>query len=87
MTTKLIIGMVCSFISDTCWCGVVALAHAQRLSKSSSTTLTLKLFFTRSTTKVPEIGQMQRVMFSIKFSVMHKSVRQLESKVAFESNL
>ena len=41
--------------------------------------LTLKLFLTRSTTNVPEIGQMQRVMLSIRFSVMQTSVLQLGS--------
>lgn len=49
--------------------------------------LTLKLFFTSKTTNVPDIGQIQRVMFSIRFSVMQTSVRQLGSNEAFESYL
>lgn len=49
--------------------------------------LTLKLFLTRRTTNVPEMGQMHRVMFSMRFSVMHTSVLQLGSDEAFESKL
>lgn len=49
--------------------------------------LTLKLFLTSKTTKVPEIGQMHRVIFSMRFSVMHTSVLQLGSDEAFESKL
>lgn len=81
MTT--IMGTLEGFIGDAYWIIRLLVVHF----KSIYSQLTLKLFFTNSTTKVPETGQIHLVKLSIRFSVIHKSVLHVGSKVAFESNL
>jgi hypothetical protein len=84
MTT--IIGTLGGFIKATC-VFVQIHVHVKRMKFYMLIVLelTLKFFLTSNTTNVPDIGQMHLVMFSIKFSVMHKSVLQLGSYVALVS--